>query len=138
MKTKVDEVLAKIATIENKKSVFVETSPAPTIYTPGKNTFMQEMLELIQAENIAADIDGWGEMNPEEIVSRNPDVIVVMHTVDSAIEDIYARDGFDTITAVKEKRVIQVDENKTSRQGPRLAEGLEELAKAVYPEVFGE
>jgi len=31
---------------------------------------------------------------------------------------------------------VQVDESTTSRQGPRLAEGLEELAKAIYPEVF--
>ena len=46
--------------------------------------------------------------------------------------------GFDSITAIKEKAVVQVDENMTSRTGPRLAEGLEEIAKAIYPEAFGE
>ena len=55
MKAKVEEVLAKTATVENKKTVFVETSPAPEIYTPGNDTFMQEMLDMIGAENIAAD-----------------------------------------------------------------------------------
>ena len=77
MKAKVEEVLAKIATVENKKTVFVETSPAPEIYTPGKNTFMDQMLEMIGAENIAADQEGWFMMDPEEIVNRNPDVIIV-------------------------------------------------------------
>ena len=36
MKAKVDEVLAKMIHVENKKTVFVETSPAPEIYTAGK------------------------------------------------------------------------------------------------------
>ena len=48
------------------------------------------------------------------------------------------RDGFDTITAVKNNAVVQVDANLTSRTGPRLAEGLEEVAKAIYPEAFSE
>ena len=72
MKAKVDEVVAKVAKVENKKTVFVETSPAPEIYTPGNNTFMQEMLDLVGAENIAADQKGWVMMDPEEIVSQKP------------------------------------------------------------------
>lgn len=138
MKAKMDEVLAKVAKVEEKKTVFLETSPAPDIYTPGKNTFTQEMMDLVHAENIASE-EGWFVMSPEEIVKRNPDVILVMYDfVETAIEDVYARDGFDTITAIKNKEVIQVDENITSRQGPRLADGLEAFAKAIYPEVFGE
>ncbi|KXH83939.1 ABC transporter substrate-binding protein [Sporosarcina sp. HYO08] len=139
MKAKVEEVLAKTASVEQKRSVFVETSPAPEIYTPGKNTFMNQMLDMIGAENIAADQEGWVMMEPEEIVKRNPDVIIVMYDyIETAVEDVYARDGFDTITAIQNKAVMQVKENITSRTGPRLAEGLEEIAKAVYPEAFGE
>jgi iron complex transport system substrate-binding protein len=139
MKTKVDEVVAKVKNVEAKKTVFVETSPAPEIYTPGAKTFTQELLDLVGAENIAADQEGWVQMDPEEIIKRNPDVIVVMYDyIDTAVEDVYARDGFDTITAIKEKAVVQVDENITSRTGPRLAEGLEAYAKAIYPEAFGE
>lgn len=139
MKTKVEEVKTALASVDNKKTVFVETSPAPDIYTPGNNTFMDQMLDLIGAENIAADQDDWFIMDPEEIVNRNPDVIVVMYSFsDTAVEDVYKRAGFDSITAIKNKAVVQVDENKTSRTGPRLAEGLEEIAKAVYPEAFVE
>ena len=139
MKSKVEEVLAKAATVEETKTVFVETSPAPQIYTPGNGTFMQEMLDMIGAENISADEEGWFVMDPEEIVNRNPEVIIVMYDyIDTAVEDVYARPGFDSITAIKEQAVIQVEENITSRTGPRLAEGLEAVAKAIYPEVFGE
>ncbi|WP_313893317.1 ABC transporter substrate-binding protein [Psychrobacillus sp.] len=139
MKAKVEDVKAKVAKVETKKTVFVETSDVPQIYTPGNGTFMQEILDMVNAENIAADQEGWFEISPEEIVSRNPEVIIVMYSyVPGIVDSVKARPAFDTITAVKNNAVIQVDENLTSRTGPRLAEGLEEVAKAIYPEVFGE
>lgn len=138
MRAKVEEVVEKTENVE-QKTVFVETSPAPEIYTPGKNTFMQEMLDMIGAKNVADDTDGWFMMEPETILDRNPEVIIVMYDyIDTAVEDVYARDGFDSITAIKDEQVIQVNENITSRTGPRLAEGLEAIAKAIYPEAFGE
>ncbi|MFJ7663336.1 ABC transporter substrate-binding protein [Lysinibacillus sp. NPDC097162] len=136
MKAKVEEVQAKLQGVKPKK-VFVETSDEPEIYTPGKDTFMQEMLEMIHAENIAADTDGWFKIDAEQIITKNPDVIVVTYNyVPDILTKIPQRAGFDTITAVKNKAIVQVDENTTSRQGPRLADGLEELAKAIYPEAF--
>lgn len=138
MKAKIAEVLEKTDKVENKKRVFIETSDAPDIYAPGKNTFMQEILDMIGAENVVTETD-WVVISPEEIVSQNPDVIIVMYSyVPNIIESVKNRDGFGDITAVKEDKVIQVDENLTSRTGPRLAQGLEEVAKAVYPEAFGE
>lgn len=136
MKAKVAEVIEKTSKVEDKKRVFIETSDVPDIYTPGDNTFMQEILNMIDAENVVTE-DGWVMISPEEIVSQNPDVIVVMYSyVPDIIESVKNRDGFGDITAVKEDRVVQVDENLTSRTGPRLAQGLEEVAKAIYPEVF--
>lgn len=136
MKAKVEEVQAKLQDVKPKK-VFVEISDEPEIYTPGKNTFMQEMLDMIHTENIAADTDGWFKMDAEQIITKNPDVIVVTYNyVPDIVTKIPQRAGFETITAVKNKAIVQVDENMTSRQGPRLADGLEELAKAIYPEAF--
>ncbi|MFJ7668530.1 ABC transporter substrate-binding protein [Lysinibacillus sp. NPDC097195] len=136
MKAKVEEVQAKLQDVKPKK-VFVETSDEPEIYTPGKDTFMQEMLDMIHAENIAADTDGWFKIDAEQIITKNPDVIVVTYNyVPDILTKIPQRAGFETITAVKNRAIVQVDENMTSRQGPRLADGLEELAKAIYPEAF--
>ncbi|MDN4606045.1 ABC transporter substrate-binding protein [Sporosarcina highlanderae] len=140
MKAKVAEVIAKTDKVKakNMKRVFIETSDAPEIYAPGKNTFMQEILEMLSAENVITE-EGWVMISPEEIVSQNPDVILVMYSyVPDIVESVKNRAGFASITAVKEDAVVQVDENKTSRTGPRLAEGLEEIAKAIYPELFGE
>lgn len=138
MKEKVENIIAKTAKAAKRKTVFVETSDVPEIYTPGKNTFVQEILDMIGAENIVSE-EGWVMIDSEKIVSDNPDIIVVMHDFNpDIIESVKKRSGFDAVTAVKENAIVQVDANLTSRTGPRLAEGLEGIAKAVYPEVFSE
>lgn len=136
MKAKVKEIETKLDGVESKK-VFVEYSDEPQINTTGKGTFMNEMLEMIHAENVAADVNDWYQIDAEQIITKNPDVIVVAYNyVPDILKKIPQRAGFETITAVKDKAIVQVDQNITSRQGPRLADGLEELAKAVYPEEF--
>ena len=99
---------------------------------------MQEMITLIDATNIAENGgEGWFKMDAESIVKQNPDVIIATYDyVPNIVEKIKKRDGFDSVTAIKENRVVQVDEDTTSRTGPRLADGVEEIAKAVYPEAF--
>lgn len=138
MKTKIADIEKKAADITDKKRVFVENSDAPEIYTPGKGTFPQQFLDMIHAENIVTE-EGWIMISPETIVDENPDVILAMYSyVPNVVENIKTRDGFDAVTAIKEDQVIQLDEDITSRTGPRLADGLELFAKAIYPEVFGE
>lgn len=138
MKTKVEDIEKKAADITDKKRVFVENSDAPEIYAPGKNTFPQQFLDMINAENIVTE-EGWIMISPETIVDENPDVILAIYDyVPNVVENIKTRDGFATVTAIEEDHVVQLDENITSRTGPRLADGLELFAKAVYPEVFGE
>lgn len=140
MKSKLEEIKEKAEKIqeEEKKSVFVELSPPPEMYAAGKNTFMDEMLAIINAKN-AVEEEGWPKMNEEAIIAMNPDVIIVNYSyVENATDAVMARTGWQDMNAVKEERVIAVNEDLVSRSGPRLAEGVEELAKAVYPDVFKE
>lgn len=139
MKVKVEDIQQKVQKVESKKTVFVETSDVPEIYTTGNGTFMQEILNMLNATNIMEDQEGWVKIDPEEIVSRNPDVMLITYDyVEGIVEQVKQRDGFDTVTAIQNDAVIQVNEDTTSRQGPRLVEGLEEVAKAIYPEAFSE
>lgn len=139
MKSKLEEIKTKAQDIkgEDRKSVFVEVSPAPEIYTAGAKTFMDEMLSAINAENIITE-EGWPKMDPEAIIERNPDVIITTHGyyTEDAAGNVMKRDGWQDITAVKNKQVADVDSDMVTRSGPRIIEGVEELAKAVYPDVF--
>ncbi|WP_100330343.1 ABC transporter substrate-binding protein [Bacillus xiapuensis] len=140
MKEDLAEVKEKADTIKEgeKKSVFIEVSPAPNIYTPGKNTFMHEMLELIQAKNASANQEGWGQMTEEAIIKSNPDVIITTHGyyTKKPVEQVLSRKGWENISAVKNKEIHDIQSDLINRTGPRLVEGVEELAEAVYPEVF--
>ncbi|MFC4354091.1 helical backbone metal receptor [Chryseomicrobium palamuruense] len=139
MQAQVEEITAQLEAVETKKTVFIESSGDPEIYTAGQGTLMQELLDRINAENLVADQEGWLLMNGEEIVSRNPDVIVLTYNyIENAVDAVKARPGFDQITAVQQDAVVQVNEDIVTRPGPRLAEALQELARAVYPEVMND
>lgn len=129
----------KAKSITDQKKVWVEVSPAPDIFTTGKNTFMHEMLQIIHAENAAGDQEGWVKMTEEEIVQLNPDVIITTYGyyVDNPAAGVLAREGWAEVNAIKNEQVFDVDSDMVTRPGPRLIEGVETLAKTIYPEVFG-
>lgn len=139
LKTEIEEIQEKAADIkeEDRKTVFVEVSPAPEIYSVGTNTFMNEMLEIINAENVVTE-EGWPKMDEEAIIERNPEVIITTHGhyTENPVESVMSREGWQNISAVKNERVVNVDSDTVNRTGPRIAQGVEELAKAVYPELF--
>src|SRR5699024_3572194 len=121
---------------EDRLQVWAEVSPPPDIFTTGSGTFMNEMLEMIHAENIAADEEGWVKFSPEAVVKQNPDVIVLTYYIDDGIENVLARDGWQNISAVANEKVYNVDSDLVSRAGPRLVKGVQELAENIYPDVF--
>jgi iron complex transport system substrate-binding protein len=139
MKEKIDDIAARANEIneDEQKTVFVEVSPSPEIYSVGVNTFMNEMLQLINANNVVTD-EGWIKMDQEAVIESNPDVIITTHGyyTGDPISDVVSRDGWQNITAVKNEQIVDVHSDIVTRTGPRIAQGVEELAKAVYPEIF--
>jgi iron complex transport system substrate-binding protein len=139
MKAKIDDISARAKEIkdEEQKTVFVEVSPAPEIYSVGVNTFMNEMLQMINAKNVITD-EGWIKIDPEAVIERNPDVIITTHGyyTGDPISEVVNRDGWQDITAVKNEQIVDVHSDIVTRTGPRIAQGVEELAKAIYPEIF--
>lgn len=138
MKDKLAVIKEKAASIKDKKKVYMEVAPAPDIYTTGKNTFMNEMLTAINADNVAGDQQGWIKVDQESIIQKNPDVIITTYGyyVKNPAEQVLTRKGWENVNAVKNKQVIDVNSDLVDRPGPRVVEGVEALAKAVYPEVF--
>ncbi|MNC56495.1 hypothetical protein D3C75_1060960 [compost metagenome] len=50
-------------------------------------------------------------------------------------ETIKSRAGFSTTDALKNNKMYGIDTNLTNRSGPRLTQGLKEIAKAIHPDV---
>lgn len=139
MKDKIKVIEEKAASIKDVKKVFMEISPEPEIYAAGKNTFMDEILQIINAKNAVTE-EGWPKMDQEAIISTNPDVILTTYGdyTDDPIGHVLSRKGWEEVNAIKNKQVVDVNPDLVSRPGPRLVEGVEEVAKAVYPDVFSE
>ncbi len=75
MKSKIDEIASIGKNITDKKSVYFEISPAPSLFTFGQGTFLNEMIEIIGAKNIFADEKGWISPSAESVIDKNPDII---------------------------------------------------------------
>ncbi|BFH16306.1 ABC transporter substrate-binding protein [Paenibacillus dendritiformis] len=140
MKKVRDDVAEAVKGVTEKKKVYIEFSPG---WTVGSGEFMNELIELAGGVNIAAaDMTGWNQINEENIIKANPDVILfAKDLVDSetnkTLEDIIrGRSGWDNITAIKDNQLVGLDNNKLSRPGPRVAEALQDVAKAIYPDLF--
>jgi iron complex transport system substrate-binding protein len=134
IQTKLSELQQKVKGVE-PKTVFVVVGAQPEIYAVGKGTYMDEMLNVLGIQNAVTEPD-WPVYSAEDFVASDADIILTTYEPD--IEAIKANPLFATMKAVKSDQLLLVDGDTTSRQGPRLAEGVEKIAKAVYPELFNE
>lgn len=124
-------------TITDKKSVYFEIAAAPGMYSFGKEVFLNEMIELIGARNVLDDQIGWLPVEPESIVSANPDVILTnVNYIDNPVDEIKSRAGFSDVNAVKNNNVYSIDNNASTLANHNIVEAIKEIAEAVYPEVY--
>lgn len=135
--TAVAEISLKASRITEKKKVYFEMGAAPYLYSCGKGTFIDEIIQLIGAENIYGGEEGWLSNSEESVIAANPDVIVTNVAYDGYdFNEIKSRAGWENIPAVQNGAVFQVDANATSRPSQHIIEGIMAVAEAVYPEIY--
>lgn len=137
MKIKVNEYKEFGSKIENKKTVYFEIAGAPNLYSFGSGVFLNEMIEILGAENILKDQDKWIAVSDEIIVAKNPDVILTnADYIPNAAEEIKIRAGWENITAVKNNDVYNIDRDASSLSNHNIIKALDQMAKAIYPEAY--
>ena len=139
MKKEVEAIREIGDKITDKKKVYFEIGSTPSLYSFGKDTFLNEMIQIIGAENIFANEDSWISPTPESVIDANPDVILTnVPDTDgvSAVDEIKSREGWDSITAIKEGQIYSIDKNSSSRPSQNVIKALKEMAKAIYPDEY--
>lgn len=137
MKKEVDEIKAIGETIKDKKKVYFEIGPAPNLYSFGNSTFLNEMIELVGAENVFKDEKAWISPSEESVIDKNPDVILTnVGYIKNPLDEIKSRNGWNNITAVKDNKVFLIDKNASSRPSQHAIKALKEMAVAIYPESY--
>ena len=140
LKLRVAAVDAKIAGVSEVPSVFyeIDASDPNKPYTAGPGTFIDLLITRAGGANVAASAETpYPQLGLEQLVVSNPAIILLGDSAYGVTaESVAARPGWDALAAVQEGRIYPFDDNLMSRPGPRLVDGLEQLAKLLHPEAF--
>jgi len=137
MKKRVDNVVNKVKGLP-RPSVFLQLGASPLL-TASEGTFIDDLLKKAGGINIAAaEPARYPVYSMEEVINRAPDAIITM--LMGSERDVAAREYWErwpTIPAVKNGRLFQIDPSLVNRPSPRLADGLEIVARKLHPLAFG-
>ena len=127
----------------DKPKVYYETYYEITSsWTIGGLAWQSELIEKAGGTNVFGDQQmAYYQYQVEALIARNPDVIVLpasgMGTGEQAsIDAVKERPGWDTMNAVQNDRIYQIDPNLLERSGPRIVDAIEQLAEFFHPELF--
>ena len=129
------DVQAKVGSAA-KATTFLEIYSKP-LMTAGSGTFIDDMIGMAGGDNIGASAGaGYPTFSTEVLFKDDPAVYIADSGSMAEPGDISKRAGFADLTAVKEGHVYVIEDSIVARPGPRLAEGLQELAKMIHPEAY--
>ena len=133
-KQNIENVKKSVPNDVKGQKVFMEISSEPEIYTAGKETFFDDMLTQLKAENSFSNLKGWQKVSKEDIIKQNPDLMISTMGISSSEYQkmINKRGGFNQIKAVQHNKVKAVNGDEISRPGPRIDDGLKKLKEAIY------
>lgn len=136
MQNKVAHITSEVKHARKPKVYYVLFYGDGGFYTAGKGTFIGNMLTMAGGDNAAADSKGW-QYSIEKLVEKEPEFLICskFYHTKAVLE---RTPGFKHLQAVKEGRLLEIDHNLLDRQGPRLTEGLETLARLLHPDIFGD
>jgi iron complex transport system substrate-binding protein len=141
LRARVKTIEDKLAGVTEKPKVFYEldaTDPAKP-WTAGPGTFIDLLIGMAGGQNVGSSLKGdWAQISQEDLIMQNPDVILLGDSLYGGIkpEQVAARPGWNGITAVKTNHVLEFNDDLVSRPGPRMVQGLEELAKILHPDLY--
>lgn len=136
MQQRIDRVKERVGSLSQGPRVFIELDA--TGYTVAPHSFIGSMVTVLKAQNIAEGAQApFPQLSREAIVERNPEVIILLDAnYGETPEKVRARPGWGNIAAVRSGRIYPLDGDIVSRPGPRVVEGLEQMAKLLYPDRF--
>lgn len=132
MKKTIEDVTASVKGLEEPTVYYVVGFGESGDFSAPENTFAGGMIKLAGGKNIVPASDSWS-YSLEALLEADPYIIVVS---DGEKEQFMSAEGYKELTAVKEGRVYEIDNNLIDRQGYRNAEGILKLAEIFHPEAF--
>ena len=132
METSLTKILRSVPKSRRHLTVYHELDQ--TYYSATSATFIGKIYKLFGFKNIAdaADLShsGYPQLSSEYILSANPAIIVLADTVccGQNAATVAARPGWSNLSAVKDHRVVPVNDDIASRWGPRIVDFARAIA----------
>lgn len=137
MREKIAELLDGIERPENPLTYYHELDD--TLYSVTSATFVGHIYSLAGLVNIADPVDkdgsSWGypQLTQEFVLEADPDIIFFADAecCDQSVGAIASRPGWSELKAVRNGNVIEMDNDVSSRWGPRLVDFLSTVSAAI-------
>jgi iron complex transport system substrate-binding protein len=124
------EAVGSAVTSAEPVSCFLDLSD---LFTVGPGSLEFDLLERAGCEPITATADDpYPQWSLEQLVEDDPDVYLVSEGI--PVEQVIRQPGIRDLSAVRSGRVVEVNADLISRPGPRVAQGVAELARALHGE----
>lgn len=143
LRSRIDSVRGMVAGEQRPRTLLVfERQPGTlrNMYVSGGSGFLHEMLDAAGGTNVFADIARESvQPSHETLLIRAPEVILEVHAVgllEGAREDRSVWMGLPSIPAVRSDRIYALSGEHLVVPGPRLADGVEAMARALHPDRF--
>ena len=134
-KRRIDAAVAAVPKTATPAKVYHELDQ--TYYSVTSTTFIGSLYAKFGLKNIAdaatKPAGGYPQLSAEFVITSAPDLIVLADSkcCQQSPEVVGKRPAFASIPAVKNGRVIAVDDDIASRWGPRVADFAEQVSKAL-------
>lgn len=129
------KIVADTPKLQQSLTYFHELTPA--YYTVTSETFIGDVYAKFGLVNIADGMDsggsGYPQLSAETIIEANPDLIFLADAqcCGQSAETVADRPGWDTLSAVRDNRVFEVDADIASRWSPRVVDFARAVSDAV-------
>ncbi|MGE7908133.1 ABC transporter substrate-binding protein [Lysinibacillus xylanilyticus] len=135
----VEDIRTKLPQEKENLRVLVFDSGEKEVFTAGQN-FMNELVTVAGGKNIFGDVEsGWTTVSKEDVVERNPEVIVIINygsTTDvEKIRFLKNDPALKETEAVLKRRFVFLPLSAAS-EGVRAADAIRILAEGFYPDNF--
>jgi len=133
MRARLSAVRAAVARQRTRPKVLSIIQLKPLIVA-GPGNFMDDCIRLAGGRNIAADAKSpYPIFSVEVAVQRKPDIILIPK---HQLPGLLSSELWKSVPAVRNGRVYHPTPDLTELPGPRLIDGVEELARLFHPSAF--
>lgn len=135
---RVEAVASAVQTFDRPRVLLLVGSDEGVLYAFGRDSYASEMVRLAGGQNVTDAYAGAAAQPSEEaVLEMAPEVVIALTRRDYDSERLVEEHpAFFTLPAVQSGRVYGIDPDLVSRPGPRVADGLERLARLLHPEAF--